>query len=154
MILGIREFWIKQCKILVLIWGRNLPTSSDAVYLFSIIETTDFVSLFIKNFTSVNREGEIQTLGKRQAQNYEERNLLKLNHNKKRFFSLRGRSQLTFTRFVFFWPPTPLRLHFLWYKSLQKAGLLMGDDIETCRSTGCNYWAALHWLRDNQNKRP
>ena len=34
--------------------------------------------------------------------------------------TLRGRSQTTFTRFVFFWPPTPLRLHFLWYKSLQK----------------------------------
>ena len=58
----------------------------NAVYLFSIIETTDFVSLFIKNFTSVNRKGEIQTLGKRQAQTYKERNLLKLNHNKKGFF--------------------------------------------------------------------
>ena len=33
---------------------------------------------------------------------------------------IRGRSQTTFTRFVFFWPPSPLRLHFLWYKSLQK----------------------------------
>ena len=26
----------------------------------------------------------------------------------------------TFTRFFFFWPPTPLCLHFLWYKSSQK----------------------------------
>ena len=25
-----------------------------------------------------------------------------------------------FTKLVFFWPPTPLRLYFLWYKSLQK----------------------------------
>ena len=33
---------------------------------------------------------------------------------------IRGRSQTTFTRFGFFWPPTPLCLHFLWYKSLQK----------------------------------
>ena len=30
-------------------------------------------------------------------------------------FLLRGRSQTTFTKFGFFWPPTPLRLHFLWY---------------------------------------
>ena len=78
----------------MLIWGRNLPTSSDAVYLFSIIETTDFVSLFIKNFTSVNREGEIQTLGKRQAQTYEEHNLLKLKYNKKGFFPLNLKPQL------------------------------------------------------------
>ena len=35
-----------------------------------------------------------------------------------------GRSQTTFTRFVFFRPPTPLRLHFLWYKSLQKVNFL------------------------------
>ena len=35
---------------------------------------------------------------------------------------IRGRSQTTFTRFGFFYPPTPLRLHFLRYKSLQKAG--------------------------------
>ena len=35
-------------------------------------------------------------------------------------FLLRGRSQTTFTRFGFFWPPTPLRLHFLWYNGLQK----------------------------------
>ena len=33
---------------------------------------------------------------------------------------IRGHSQTTLTRFVFFWPPTPLRLHFLWYKSLHK----------------------------------
>ena len=35
-------------------------------------------------------------------------------------FSVRGRSQTTFTRSGFFWPPTSLRLHFLWYKCLQK----------------------------------
>ena len=35
-----------------------------------------------------------------------------------------GRSQTTFTRFVFFWPPTPLRLHFLRYKSLQKVDFM------------------------------
>ena len=29
--------------------------------------------------------------------------------------TVRGRSQTIFTRFVFFWPLTPLRLHFLWY---------------------------------------
>ena len=32
----------------------------------------------------------------------------------------RGRSQTMFTKFVFFRPPNPLRLYFLWYKSLQK----------------------------------
>ena len=31
--------------------------------------------------------------------------------------------------------------------------LLMGDDIETGRSTGSGYWAALCWLRENKNKR-
>ena len=36
------------------------------------------------------------------------------------FSQFRGHSQTTFTRFGFFWPPTPLRLHFLWHKSLQK----------------------------------
>ena len=30
----------------------------------------------------------------------------------------------------------------------------MGDDIETGRSTGSDYWAALRWLSENQNKRP
>ena len=33
---------------------------------------------------------------------------------------IRGRSKTTFTRFGIFWPPIPLHLHFLWYKSLQK----------------------------------
>ena len=30
--------------------------------------------------------------------------------------------------------------------------LSMGDDVETSRSTGSNYRAALHWLSENQNK--
>ena len=38
--------------------------------------------------------------------------------------TLEGRSQTTFTIFVFIWPPTSLRLHYLWYKSLQKSGFL------------------------------
>ena len=28
----------------------------------------------------------------------------------------------------------------------------MGDDIQTGRSTGSDYWAALCWLSENQNK--
>ena len=32
------------------------------------------------------------------------------------------------------------------------AGLLMGDDIKTGRSKGSDYWAALSWLSENQNK--
>ena len=28
----------------------------------------------------------------------------------------------------------------------------MGDDIETVRSTASDYWAALCWLSENQNK--
>ena len=28
----------------------------------------------------------------------------------------------------------------------------MGDDIETGSSTGSNYWAALRWLRENENR--
>ena len=38
----------------------------------------------------------------------------------KTFRYVRGCSQTTFTRFVLYWPPTILRLHFLCYKSLQK----------------------------------
>ena len=30
----------------------------------------------------------------------------------------------------------------------------MGDDIETGKSMGFDYLAALHWLSENQNKRP
>ena len=30
----------------------------------------------------------------------------------------------------------------------------MGDDIESGRSTGSDYWAALCWLRKNKNKWP
>ena len=40
-------------------------------------------------------------------------------------FKVRGRSQTTFTKFGFFWPPTPLRLHFIWYESLQKVNFLI-----------------------------
>ena len=29
----------------------------------------------------------------------------------------------------------------------------MGDDIETGRSSGSDYWAALRWLSENKNKR-
>jgi hypothetical protein len=36
-------------------------------------------------------------------------------------FQFRGRSQTTFTRFDFFWPPTLLCLHFLWYKVYKKS---------------------------------
>ena len=32
--------------------------------------------------------------------------------------------------------------------------LSMGDDIKTSRSRGSDYWAALRWLSENQNKRP
>ena len=28
----------------------------------------------------------------------------------------------------------------------------MGDDIETCRSTGSNYWAALRWLSEKSKQ--
>ena len=48
-------------------------------------------------------------------------------------YAVRGRSQTTFTRFVFFWPPTPLRLHFLWYKSLQKVGFLTTYPPSSCK---------------------
>ena len=41
-------------------------------------------------------------------------------HSFKTSACLRGHSQTTFTRFGFFGPLTLLRLHFLWYKSLQK----------------------------------
>ena len=30
----------------------------------------------------------------------------------------------------------------------------MGEDIKTGSSTGSDYWAALRWLSENQNKRP
>ena len=37
---------------------------------------------------------------------------------------------------------------------LDLVGLLLGDDIEIGRSTGSDYWAAVSWLRKNQNKQP
>ena len=48
-------------------------------------------------------------------------------------FWIRGRSQTTFTRFGFFWPPTPLRLHFLWYKSLQKVNFFDHLPPSSCK---------------------
>jgi len=48
-------------------------------------------------------------------------------------FLYRGRSQTTFTRFGFFWPPTPLRLHFLWNKSLQKLNFFDQLPLSSCK---------------------
>ena len=48
-------------------------------------------------------------------------------------FSIRGRSQTTFTNFGFFWPPTPLRLHFLWYESLQKVNFFDHLPPSSCK---------------------
>ena len=39
------------------------------------------------------------------------------------------------TRFGFFWPPTPLRLHFVWYKSLQKVNLFDHLPPSSCKSS-------------------
>ena len=39
-------------------------------------------------------------------------------------------------------------------KRIKKAGLFLGWDIETGRSTGSDYWAALCCLSENQNKWP
>ncbi len=47
--------------------------------------------------------------------------------------TIRGRSQTTFTKFGFFWPPTPLRLHFLWYKSLQKVNFFDHLPPSSCK---------------------
>ena len=43
------------------------------------------------------------------------------------------RSQTTFTRFCFFGPPTPLGLHFLWYKSLQKVNFFDHPPPSSCK---------------------
>ena len=40
------------------------------------------------------------------------------------------------------------------FLGLNYAGLLTGNYIETGRSTGSDYCAALCWLRENQNKQP
>ena len=52
---------------------------------------------------------------------------------------IRGRSQTTFTRFGFFWPPTPLRLHFLLYKGLQKVNFFDHLPPSSCK---CSLWTA------------
>ena len=49
------------------------------------------------------------------------------------FYTVRGRSQTTFTKFDFFWPPTPLRLHFLWYESLQKVNFFDHLPPSSCK---------------------
>ena len=46
---------------------------------------------------------------------------------------IRGRSQTTFTKFGFFRPPTPLRLQFLWYKSLQKVNFFDHLPPSSCK---------------------
>ena len=46
---------------------------------------------------------------------------------------LRGRSQTTFTKFGFYWPPTPLCLHFLWYESLQKVNFFDHLPLSSCK---------------------
>ena len=60
-----------------------------------------------------------------------------------------GRSQSTFTRFVFFWPPTPLRLHFLWYKSLQKVRFFDHLPPSSCKRS---LWTAPKMLALYQHK--
>ena len=45
----------------------------------------------------------------------------------------RGRSQTTFTRFGFFWPPIPLRLHFLCYKCLKRADFFYNLPPFSCK---------------------
>ena len=57
----------------------------------------------------------------------------------KKLISIRGRSQTTFTRFGFLWPPTPLRLHFLQNKSLQKVDFF---DHLPPSSRKCSLWTA------------
>ena len=65
-------------------------------------------------------------------------------------FCLRGRSQTTFTRFGFFWPPTPLRLHFLWYKSLQKVDFFDHLPPSSCKHS---LWTAPYMKSyDNGNQ--
>ena len=46
---------------------------------------------------------------------------------------LRGRSQTMFTKFGVFWPPTPLRLHFLWFKCLQKVDFFDRLSPSSCK---------------------
>ena len=62
--------------------------------------------------------------------------------------SLRGRSQTTFTRFGFFWPPTPLRLHFLWYKCLQKVDFLDHLPPSSCKRS---LWTPPKFIIQNWN---
>ena len=60
-----------------------------------------------------------------------------------------GRSQTTFTRFVFFWPPNPLRLHFLWYKSLQKVNFFDHLPPSSCKRSLWTppYLTSLTWIQ-------
>ena len=63
---------------------------------------------------------------------------------------LRGLSHTTFTRFGFFWPPTPLRLHFLWYKSLQKVHFFDHLPPFSCKrslwTSPKQKWCVTFWL--------
>ena len=47
-----------------------------------------------------------------------------------------------FTRFCFFWSPTLLRLHFLWYKSLQKLDFFDHLSPSSCKRS---FWTVLRW---------
>ena len=74
----------------------------------------------------------------------------------------RGRSQTTLTRFGSFWPSTPFRLHFLWYKSLQKINFFDHLPPSSCkrslwtppcpRHTGSYSLIIYHFVRQRESK--
>ena len=56
---------------------------------------------------------------------------------------LGGVHKLPLQDLSFFWPPTPLRLHFLWYKSLQKVNFFDHLPPSSCKRS---LWTAPNFI--------
>ena len=63
---------------------------------------------------------------------------------------LRWRSQTTITRFGFFWSPTPLHLHFLWYNGLQKFDFFDHQPPSSCKRSERPLIIQFLWPRKNR----
>ena len=59
-------------------------------------------------------------------------------------YRLRGRSQTMLTKFWLFWPPTPLRWHFLWYKHWQKVDIFGPPNLDDDSRLSLSRWREVY----------
>ena len=63
---------------------------------------------------------------------------------------IRGRSQTTLTRFLLFWPPTPMHWHFVWYNRWQKSEIFWTTYLPRLVNVVCE--RTLNKNKDNKKK--